>query len=71
MGSAVVHKRQILHNHKNEIKYRTVSFWNVMIVASLKASKTSIAWYIISVFPVSHNKEVHGNIVLYIKEDKN
>jgi len=70
MGSTVVHKRQILHNHKNELKYRTVSFWYVMIVASLKASKTSIAWYIISVFPVSY-KEVHGNIVLYIKEDKN
>lgn len=71
MGSAVVHKRQILHNHKNELKYRTVSFWYVMIVASLKASEASIAWCIISVFPVSH-KEVHGNIiVLYIKEDKN
>lgn len=61
MGSAVVHKRQILHNHKNEIKYRTVSFWYVMIVASLKASKTSIAWYIY----------IHGNIVLCVKEDKN
>lgn len=69
MGSAVAHKHQILHNPKDELKNRTVSF-----LCNYDCTKFKSIWskhcLIYSVFPVSH-KEVHGNIVIFIKEDKN